>query len=237
MKIDYEWKGARPAELCQLAGRWKGEAVEPGTVAEAKIDGWRALYFRGLDGKPRLWTRGGHEIGGVSHILHRISIMEAVAGEPLFIDGEFQVDGTLPATKRWCESGWKTGDDKGTFHAFDCMTEAEWQSNRCERPLYERKAMLERLHRAALDHPLSWEFRPGTHGREPDGPIVEIMREWWVSDAGEVDALAARVWSAGGEGLMLKDPMAPYRRNRSSDWRKVKYQGYVPGKRIEWENI
>lgn len=66
---------------------------------EQKIDGWRALRFPGIDGKVRLWTRNGQTIEGAGHILHRLALMEQVAGEPMVFDGEFQLGGTLEATK------------------------------------------------------------------------------------------------------------------------------------------
>jgi ATP-dependent DNA ligase len=234
---DHKWSiKSRPRELFQIAGVWRGDELPAGgMVAELKIDGWRCGHFRGIDGRAGLWTRNGFPIEGTGHILHAISIMEAVAGEPLFIDGEFQVAGTLDATKRWCESGWKAGGEAGTFYAFDCLAQAEWESNDCERPWVERKAMLEKLYRESLHHPLSWEYRPRSYGRKPDAPIVEIIDDAWCFDARDVRNEANRVWARGGEGLILKQADAPYRRNKSSDWQKVKHPGYVPGMGVQWK--
>lgn len=220
----------RPSSLCQLAAKWDGRTVpDGGCMAESKIDGYRALYFRGLDGSPKLWSRNGHEINGVDHILHKLCLIETAAGAQLFIDGEFQVDGTLAATKAWCERGWRTGVEAGTFHMFDALPFADWQRGGTSTPLHVRKQMLAGYIRDADAAPLSWEWREGTHGREPDGPAVALVEDHWCADVGDVLDLAGRVWSAGGEGLVLKDFASPYQRNRNAAWQKVKNANYVPG--------
>ena len=189
---------------------------------EQKVDGWRALRFPGIDGKVRLSTRNGHPIEGIEHILHRLALMEQIAGEPMVFDGEFQVGGTLEATKHWCERGWRLGGEAGTFYAFDCLTLAEWRAGGTDRPLYERKAQLQALARAVDEEPaLSWEWRPGSHGRDESG-AVQILADSWAADERDVVDEAQRVWAAGGEGLMLKDAESPYRRLRSGAWLKVK---------------
>ena len=218
----------RPTELCQLASTWRGRVAQGGTWWEQKVDGYRALYFRGHDGKPGLWTRGGHRIEGVGHILHRLAMIERAAGCRLFIDGEFQVSGTLAATKLHCESGWK-GGDAGTFHAFDVLGEAEWQRGGSAMPLGERKARLVALVAAADAETDGWDWREGTRGREPEGPSVTVLAHGWALDEDEVREQADRVWAAGGEGLMLKDGFGPYVRRRDAGWAKVKHPHYVPG--------
>ena len=141
--------------LCQLAQDYRGNLPTGGMLFEEKIDGWRALRLAGIDGKVRLWTRNGMPIEGVSHILQRLAEMEVVAGEPMFFDGEFQVGGTLADTKAWCETRWRQGGTAGIFHAFDCMTLAEWRAGGTDRPLIERKAMLRRLFAQGRRIPLS----------------------------------------------------------------------------------
>lgn len=217
----------RPASLCQQASMWTGKPPPlGGCIADPKIDGWHGLNFRDYEGAPKLWTMNGNPIEGVGHILHKLAAMEAVAGEPMFFDGEFQVDGCLSATKAWCESGYKSGGEAGTFYVFDCLTEAEWRANDCNRPLIERKAMLKHLFDESERLNDDWEWRPGTFGKEPDGPIVEIIEGEWCNDVGEIMDLAGRAWSGGGEGLVTKDPESVYRRERSKAWQKVKTPRY-----------
>jgi ATP dependent DNA ligase domain len=191
-------KARQSHELFQLAGRWSG----------------------------RLWTRNGHEIHGTGHILHVLNVMERIAGEPLMLDGEFQVGGTLLATKAWCEAGWKSGGEDGTLHLFDAMPERQWRNGGCDMPLIERKERLQALHDTALAEIADdWAWREGTRGREPDAPATVVISHQIVAAARGVRMLAEEVWARGGEGLMVKDPTAAYTRGRSNAWLKVKRNG------------
>lgn len=140
----------RPSSLCQLASAWNGKAIpDHGTMAETKIDGWRALYFPDHTGARRLWTRNGYEMADVGHVLHKLAMMERPAGVPMFFDGEFQVGGTLASTKAYCERDWKSGIEAGAYHAFDCLPLADWRRNDSTAPLTQRKRMLADLYQAS----------------------------------------------------------------------------------------
>lgn len=211
------------AQLCQLASNWTGAMPTVGLLAEEKIDGWRALWLRDHSGAPGLYTRNGMPIPGVAHISHWLAEMERAAGEPVMFDGEFQVDGSLAATKVWCERGWKAGGEAGQFFAFDCLTLDEWREGGSDRPLYQRKAMLRELAQAAVGD--GWDWRPGSCGRDDALPPVRVLNDCWLADAEDVEREARSVWSRGGEGLMLKDAEAGYQRSRGSRWLKVKADG------------
>lgn len=209
--------------LCQLANDWRGEVPSGGFIAEEKRDGWRGLWLTGIDGKARLFTRNGHPIEGAGHIAYRLGLMERAAGEPLFIDGEYQVDGSLAATKAWCEGGWRRGGEAGMLHLFDCLTMAEWRAGGTDMPQYARKARLQALARAVDDDEgLAWEWRAGSRGDDAWRTSCPILPDEWVCDAGDVLNAVRRVWSAEGEGIVLKDVEAPYRRTRNTAWLKVK---------------
>lgn len=212
----------RPKELCQIVGVYRGTLPDGDWLASDKIDGWRCLSFTGQDGSKRRWSRNGIPIEGTGHIRHRLDAMEAVAGVPLMFDGEFQVGGTLAATKAWCESGWKAGGEAGTLHLFDMQTQIEWEAGGSTRPLFERLADLDRLHAAVEASPLPWEWREGTRGKEPPHPHVTILSAEYVGNHADVKDMANRIWSRGGEGLVLKRADSPYQRNLNNDWMKVK---------------
>lgn len=193
-----------PAELCTLATKWDGTVPDGGLIVQEKIDGWRACWVDG-----QLLTRGGAPIDGVEHIATELRDLERACGTRMFFDGEFQVGGTLAATKAYAERGWRAGEALGELYLFDALPREEWRRDECATPLSTRLAVLAaamsrtsiRLHHVSM---LPWSLR-GT---------AEAVR-----------ADAKRVWQRGGEGLVVKPPASLYRRMRSREWGKVKRAG------------
>ena len=211
-----------PTQLVQLVGEYRGTLPPGQWVASEKKDGWRAAWFRGIDGKPRLWTRNGLPMEGVAHIAARCAAMEEAAGEPLMIDGELQIDGTLLATKAWCERAWKLGGCNGTFFAFDCLTQAEWAAGGSDMPWIERQTRLHALVDATETLPRDPRWFRATDGEAvPERYVQALPGEFVQSHAGVVRAVE-EIWAAGGEGAVLKRIDSPYRRCRGQDWVKVK---------------
>jgi len=216
--------------LCQLASDWRGTTPIGGMMFEQKFDGWRALRFHGIDGVARLFTRNGMILNGCAHIERRLAAIEEAYGERLMIDGELVVDGTLEATKRWAETGWRAGGDRGVFHAFDVVPFSAWQRGGWDEPLVKRKALLEALIKASEPVSDGWTWPAGSKGA-PTPIAVRLVKDGWATDAGDVLDEARRVWASAGEGIMLKDAEAPYRRTRNDAWQKVKRDNYT-----KWRN-
>lgn len=210
-------------QLAQLASDWRGHVLPHGMMGEQKIDGWRGIVLTGIDDIRRMFTRNGHWIEGTGHCLYFLQHMERAAGEPMVFDGEFQVDGTLDATKRWAESGHKLGGEAGHFYLFDAMPLSAWKAGGDPTPLYQRKARLQALYQAVIeDEDLKWEFRPGSRGDDGWLRSVSILPDQWVFGAQDALRAAQEIWAADGEGVMLKDPDSPYQRNRNASWMKIK---------------
>lgn len=208
-----------------LAGRWAGVMPDPaGAMVEQKVDGYRSLFFRGLDGAPGIWTRGGLPMPGTGHILARLLEIEAAMGGQFMIDGEFVVEGTFAATKAHYDRGWRLGD-AGTFFAFDAIPFEAWQAGQCDTPLHERKAALARAIAATAPHASAWEWREGSRGAGHGIDPVELVTDVWLFDAASVEEEAQRGWAAGNEGVMVKRADAPYVRGRSDVWLKLKRPG------------
>lgn len=216
---------ARPVELCQLAGRWAGVMPDAaGAMVERKHDGFRCLFFRGLDGQSGMSTRNGMPMLGVSHIVERLIEVEAAMGAPHMIDGELVVDGTLTATKAHYDRGWRLGD-AGVFQAFDAVPFDDWQAGRCDTPLLERKAALARALAATAPDASAWEWRAGTRGAGHGIDPVALVSDSWAFSAADVEGEAQRGWAAGHERVMVKRADAPYVRGRSDAWLKLKRPG------------
>lgn len=97
------------------------------------------------------------------------------------------------------------------YGLFDVVPLADFQSGYCSRPQRERRALLEALHETGL-----WSE---TAGRVFVLPQIEV-------DLDTVDGRMAlaefrqRASDAGYDGLILKDPDAPYTGKRSTAWLK-----------------
>ena len=199
-----------PTHLCHLFTDWAGEMPEGGWLASEKIDGWRAPWYRS-----DFHTRNGMTLNGVDHLAPVLRMMEEIAGGPLFFDAEFQVGGTLSATKAYCEGGWKAGP-QGKLYLFDMLPMDDWRAGGGDLLLTDRLALLATLYEQARVHPLSWELEP----RIWDG--VVILPHEQMDCPAAIRRLARLVWDNGGEGLVLKSPKSPYVRERTGLWRKVK---------------
>lgn len=170
---------SRPSSLCQLAGVWSGAVPDGGMVMQEKVDGWRALWLPDHTGQRMLFTRNGCPIGGVGHIAWQLERMEAAAGQPMVFDGEFQVGGTLDATKRWCESGWKAGGEAGQLFVFDAVPLADWQRGECPMPYHERRRMLEEAFQAVEGE--EWTWPPDRTAGTLCGPLWRCWRRHGLS--------------------------------------------------------
>jgi len=198
-------------ELCHLFNEWRGDVPEGGWAVSLKVDGWRCLW---IDGEFR--TRNGQPLHAADHFKPVMRLMEQAAGTRLFLDMEYQVDGSLAATKAHCERGWKDGSKRGKLHLFDAVPAANWFRGDCAMPLVDRFAWLADIAEKAHALPLAWEIDPVFWDR------VEVLGQVLMHDAGEIQALAEQVWALGLEGLVLKRPGSLYQRRRSDEWKKVK---------------
>lgn len=123
---------------------------------------------------------------------------------PGVYDGEL-VGASLPVTL----SAVKRGDPRRLrFKVFDYLTLGEWAAGRSDRPLMERRRALVDLIQ-----------RPGL-GLDS---VVDVVRGQLIHDPGALAFEAARALDRGWEGLVAKDPAAPYVcGERSRGWLKIK---------------
>ncbi|TPW27039.1 DNA ligase D [Pararhizobium mangrovi] len=163
---------------------------------EVKFDGYRVLAAVG-GGKTRFFTRNGHDWSD------KFAVLQAPFAE-IGCDAAL-VDGEVTAASKTDNSDFsalqkvlKSGADL-TFHAFDLLSldGDDWRDS----PQIERK---ERLRSLLSDLPKGSALHYSDHVRG-HGPEVHT-----------------RVCKAGEEGIVSKRADAPYRGERSKNWRKVK---------------
>ena len=204
-----------------LASLADAPLVDPGLVYEPKYDGIRAIVEIEATGRVRLWSRLGNE---KTHQFPEIAAsLEAWARRrkpprDLILDGEIvaldatgeptgfqQLQGrihVLEAQPSRPSSPSRPSRPGVAFIAFDILREGRTDVR--DRPLLERRAILERV------------FNSATGGR----PGILRISEMTSGDGRE---LYDRALSSGWEGLIAKQAVAPYQSGkRTPDWRKLK---------------
>jgi ATP-dependent DNA ligase len=193
---------SRPAAqkaLCQLVRDYAGNPpARDGVIVEDKKDGWRMLWINS-----ELVTREGAPIHGADHIAEQLRRIEHKLCRPMFFDGEFIVANSFDATQAHMATRGRNGD-QGTLWLFDMMDMDVWRGDACGEALTARRRRLDAL------------------AVELTGEAVQILPWRYFETAADIEADAAEVIAAGGEGIVMKDPNAVYRRQRSNAWQRIK---------------
>jgi ATP-dependent DNA ligase len=191
----------RPADqpaLCQLVKDWAGNMPATGAICEPKLDGIRALW---IDGE--LVTREGAAIHGAEHIVEVLHAIEHEAAVPMFLEGEWIVHGSFTETLRHFRSAGGRGD-AGCLHIFEGMTMRAWRGEDPSEALQARRAKLD-----ALVKPFECD-------------AVRLVPWAYLTSSVEIERAAADFIAQGGEGVVVKDPLATYRRKLDGSWRRIK---------------
>ena len=186
--------------MTMLLRNFEDAPVAYPTWVERKYDGHRCIIII-RDGVGVGLSRTGHVVAAADGIAQ---IMAGLLPDGVY-DGELD-GGSWGAT----QSAVKRGDSYGlTYRPFDALTLDEWAAGISERILSDRKAILAQL--------------IGVDGIEPvEGHLAENEHHLGAAFLQAVDA--------GWEGIISKDPTAPYLvGQRSGSWQKLKV-----GKREEW---
>lgn len=190
-------------ELGQLVTDWRADRFpEGGALVERKHDGIRLFYIGG-----QLATRGAMPFECAAHCLPALDALAATFGCPMFFDGEYMEGDTFESTKRAYDKRGHTrapGEAPGIVYLFDALPLAAWEGNELCQPLRRRKQMLfDALAKA-----------PSPFLRYV--PHAETFAPKWA------EKIAAEAIAAGHEGVVIKDPRAPYTRSRSPAWQRIK---------------
>lgn len=183
-----------------LASTYNPDFATFPAVVEPKLDGIRAIAECRPDGV-RFFTRAGKEIVTLQHIARDIySSMDHVVRfeETVYLDGEI-VSGTFTQTVSAVMR--KTGiAEKATFHLFDMVTADAGQTQA------QRRSTLVDIYNDYL--------------ADIDG--VSLVGSFKVSGPDALARAYKGVIGAGGEGVIVKDPLSTYTNGRSHDWLKIK---------------
>eukprot|EP00812_Abedinium_dasypus_P009775 NODE_343_length_1649_cov_326.419699.p1 GENE.NODE_343_length_1649_cov_326.419699~~NODE_343_length_1649_cov_326.419699.p1 ORF type:complete len:355 (+),score=62.46 NODE_343_length_1649_cov_326.419699:422-1486(+) len=202
--------------LCMLAQVYQAQGEKrrldaPAVVVQPKLDGVRCLVRMGASDDPRaplLFTRRRKVIPArkpLAHDLLRLQeSLKSAPGAPregcFFLDGELYKHGedvSFQDIVSWVRREPRDSLDEHRassveYHVFDCFSEQDAS------PFEVRRRLLERLFEAA--------------GELKRARLVEAV----ACGAGEVDGQLQAWLSEGYEGIMVRDPTAPYHAGQRS---------------------
>ncbi len=185
--------------------------IQPGVWAlNEKYDGHR-MTVRIYEGQIRAWSRDG-----LAQILPPQIAELAKTFPNCYLDGERNIPGEK------CYNVKETGNaDRLCFHVFDILDIGG--ANAMDHPYTERRRLLEGLFNAV---------------KVP--PAIHLAPSWNINGEEDVEVALRRIWSAGGEGVILKRLAGKYfpGKRPAGVWVKMKKLqsavltviGFEPGK-------
>ena len=213
--VEKEWpEYAVTVFSCQLA---HDSANHESKVAgkkyiEVKLDGVRVLTIVRTDGRVEQFSRNGKELVNFEHITKQISAV--VKKDPpkydLVLDGEIMSSSFQDLMKQVHRKSDVAADD-AVLHLFDMcpldkFLEGGWAKDQETRSLYVYE--WHKKHKEDLPN-------VAVVGHE----LVDLNSEEGKSRFKEINQFAI---AGGYEGIMIKDPKAPYECKRATSWLKLK---------------
>jgi DNA ligase-1 len=170
-----------------------------GIYSSPKMDGMRAVSW-----DKQLWSRGGHDIPTVPHIVATIDKYfenKYVFDGELWFPGDTKFEDFISIVKR---SNPSVDSNSVIFNVFDVMYKEEWDLQQCDRILSERLKMLNDTI-GTLNH-----------------PHLVVVDHQLLNSFELVTSKYNEHLEMGFEGSMLKDPNGRYVFKKSWDWIKIK---------------
>jgi DNA ligase-1 len=179
-------------------------------IVEPKLDGLRCIAIK-KNNVVTLYTRNGRSITTLPTI---VKVLEDCEYDNLVFDGEVM-------GRDWNESASIVGSKKTmkddsniVFNVFDCLTLGDWLANTSNIQFTERLRM-------------ACSVLKGTSS------CIRLVEGVLVSSEAELLAFYEHCLEKGHEGIMLKDPRAPYAFKRTDAMLKMKptatYEGTIVG--------
>jgi len=201
-----------PTFACQLAhdsanheGKLQGRKL-----VEVKLDGVRVITIAWPDGCVLQFSRNGKELVNFPHIVEQIKKTVTGITEPVVLDGEVMSSSFQDLMKQVHRKSNVQSND-AVLHLFDMLPLEDFQKGQWDKPQSYR-----------IDRLTGWKdlWREET-------PNVQVLDHELVDlDTAEGQArfkeINKQAIAGGYEGIMIKDPGAPYECKRTVSWLKLK---------------
>lgn len=177
---------------------------------EVKLDGVRVITMVHPDGRVNMFSRNGKEFVNFPHIVEQFKSIADTLLEPWVFDGEVMSSSFQDLMKQVHRKSDVQSED-AVLHLFDCIPlehfeQGSWNATQEFRSNHLTEFMLH--HQDSLPNMTMV-------GQE----LVDLDSASGQSKYKEINALAIE---GGYEGIMIKDPCAPYECKRSHAWLKLK---------------
>lgn len=198
-----------PVFSCQLAHDGaKEKSITGPKLVEVKLDGVRVITIVYPDGNVQMYSRNGKELNNFSTIVGQFTSLKP--SQPLVFDGEVMSSSFQDLMKQVYRKSDVQTDD-AVLYLFDMITLDEFKAGISNNTQYNRSTTMKLY----------------LQGHEAQMPNVKLVEQEWVdlstTDGNERFKQINQDAIAGGyEGIMLKDPGAPYEIKRTKSWLKVK---------------
>jgi len=177
---------------------------------EVKLDGVRVIIIVHPDGRVNMFSRNGKEFVNFPHITEQFAAIADTLLEPWVFDGEIMSSSFQDLMKQVHRKSDVQAED-AVLHLFDCIPLVHF-----ERGIWNATQEFRSNHLAEfMNHHQDVLPNVTMVGQE----LVDLDSEAGQSKYKEINALAIE---GGYEGIMIKDPSAPYECKRSHAWLKLK---------------
>lgn len=178
---------------------------------ESKLDGVRTLTIVYPDGRVEQFSRNGKSLENFPHVRQQFEQAVNVWNitEPWVFDGEV-MSASFQDLMRQVHRKDNVQSSDAVLYVFDCVPLRKFSAGICPTPQQQRTQMLELFYNQM---PLR------THVRTLVSETVDLDTAAGQQRFRELNAAAI---AGGYEGLLMKDPAAPYECKRSTAWLKLK---------------
>ena len=203
---------AIPVFSCQLAHDSANHEtkVRGSRFIEVKLDGVRVLTIAYPDGRVNMFSRNGKEFINFPHITEQFKAITDTLLEPWVFDGEIMSSSFQDLMKQVHRKDNVNAKD-AVLHLFDSLPLSKFESGRWTSDQAFRS-----------NHLKVWYEHNKQH--LPNVAVLEHVAVDLDTEPGQetFKQVNKQAVELGYEGIMIKDPRAPYECKRSTSWLKLK---------------
>ena len=197
-------------QLAQDSAKYESK-VSGKKLIEVKLDGVRVITIAYPDGRVNHFSRNGKELFNFEHLQQQFSLVATNLSQPMVFDGEVMSSSFQDMMKQLYRKENVASDD-AVLYLFDMMPLNDFVNGICKISQQQRSAYLKNWFYDKL-------FLQMLNVRVVNQELVDIDTKEGYNRLLEINKTAI---DGGYEGIMIKDPNAPYECKRTFSWLKLK---------------